>query len=61
MQRKMENVKPHTVIDELEKGYIYKDRVIRHTKVVVSEDLEEHHDSVKDNDKDQNNSEDLDN
>ncbi len=38
MQRKVNNVAPHTVVDEVEKGYMYKDRVIRHTKVVVSED-----------------------
>jgi len=38
MQRKDENVPPHTVIDELESGYLYKDKVIRHAKVVVSED-----------------------
>lgn len=38
MQRKAEGVKPHTVLDEVEKGYLYKDRVIRHAKVVVSED-----------------------
>lgn len=38
MQRKADNVEPHTVIDEFEKGYVYKDRVIRHTKVAVSED-----------------------
>ena len=42
MQRKADdNVAPHTVLDELEKGYMYKDRVIRHAKVVVSEDQEE--------------------
>jgi len=41
MQRKAEEVAPHTVIDEIEKGYMYKDRVIRHAKVVVSEDQEE--------------------
>ena len=40
MQRKDENTKPHTVLDELEKGYMYKDKVIRHTKVIVSEDSE---------------------
>ncbi len=38
MQKKADNVEPHTVIEEFEKGYIYKDRVIRHTKVAVSED-----------------------
>ena len=40
MQRKDDSVPPHTVLDELEKGYMYKDRVIRHTKVIVSEDSE---------------------
>lgn len=40
MQRKADEVKPHTVLDEIEKGYMYKDRVIRHAKVVVSEDHE---------------------
>ncbi len=38
MQRKDENVEPHTVLEELEKGYMYKDKVIRHAKVIVSED-----------------------
>ena len=40
MQRKDNSVPPHTVLDELEKGYMYKDKVIRHTKVIVSEDSE---------------------
>ena len=38
MQRKDESVPAHTVLDELEKGYMYKDRVIRHSKVIVSEE-----------------------
>lgn len=37
MQRADESVPPHTVLDELETGYLYKDRVIRHSKVIVSE------------------------
>jgi molecular chaperone GrpE len=41
LQRKAENVEPHTVLDEIEKGYIYKDKVIRHSKVIVSEDYDE--------------------
>ena len=40
MQKKDDNAPPHTVLDELEKGYMYKDKVIRHTKVIVSEDTE---------------------
>ena len=55
LQRKADNVKPHTVIEEIEKGYMYKDRVIRHTKVVVSEDLTEDTESAEKNDN-QNNS-----
>lgn len=38
MQQKDDNVPPHTVIDEIECGYMYKDKVIRHAKVIVSED-----------------------
>lgn len=38
MQRKAEGTKPHIVLDEIEKGYMYKDRVIRHAKVIVSSD-----------------------
>lgn len=41
MQKKADNVAPHTVLEEFEKGYLYKDRVIRHTKVAVSEDNHE--------------------
>jgi molecular chaperone GrpE len=41
MQMKAENVEPHTVVEEFEKGYMYKDRVIRHSKVAVSEDHQE--------------------
>ena len=41
MQKKAENTEPHTVLEELETGYMYKDKVIRHTKVVVSEESSE--------------------
>lgn len=37
LQRADDTVPPHTVLDELETGYMYKDRVIRHAKVIVSE------------------------
>jgi molecular chaperone GrpE len=36
MQKTDNSVPPHTVLEELEKGYIYKDKVIRHSKVIVS-------------------------
>lgn len=38
MQRTAEGVPPHTVVDEVETGYLYKDKVIRHAKVVVSDE-----------------------
>ena len=41
MQRKADEVEPHTVLDEIQKGYMYKDRVIRHAKVIVSEETEQ--------------------
>lgn len=38
MQKPDDTVEPHTVIEEIEKGYMYKDKVIRHSKVIVSEE-----------------------
>lgn len=38
MQKKAEGVEPHTVLEELETGYLYQDKVIRHSKVIVSDD-----------------------
>lgn len=39
MQQPVEGVAPHTVLDVIEPGYIYKDKVIRHAKVIVSAEL----------------------
>jgi molecular chaperone GrpE len=36
MQQPAEGVEPHTVLEVLEPGYLYKDKVIRHAKVIVS-------------------------
>jgi molecular chaperone GrpE len=36
MQMPKENVAPHTVIEEIEKGYMLHDKVIRHAKVIVA-------------------------
>jgi molecular chaperone GrpE len=38
MQRTDDDSEPYTVLDEIETGYLYKDRVIRHSKVIVSDD-----------------------
>jgi molecular chaperone GrpE len=44
MQIKDDTVPAHTVVEEVEKGYMYKDKVIRHAKVIVSEDAGEEND-----------------
>lgn len=35
-----DNIEPNTVLEEVEKGYLYNDRVIRHAKVVVAKGQE---------------------
>ena len=60
MQIKDDTVPAHTVVEEIEKGYMYKDKVIRHAKVIVSEDAgkqnNEHNDDKENisNEKDNN-------
>lgn len=39
MQQPVEGVAPHIVLDVIEPGYTYKDKVIRHAKVIVSAEL----------------------
>ena len=39
MQRPDDGVPAHTVLEVIEPGYIYKDKVIRHAKVIVSAEL----------------------
>jgi molecular chaperone GrpE len=58
LQRKEKDAAPHTVLDEIEKGYMYKDRVIRHSKVIVSEDTNEETETSKSNSKNNSNLED---
>jgi molecular chaperone GrpE len=41
MQMPKENVAPHTVIEEVEKGYMLHDKVIRHSKVIVAGNSED--------------------
>jgi molecular chaperone GrpE len=38
MQKKDDSVPSHTVLEEMESGYLYRDKVIRHAKVIVSEE-----------------------
>jgi molecular chaperone GrpE len=41
MQAPRKDLPPHTVIEEVEKGYMLNDKVIRHAKVVVSSSVPE--------------------
>ncbi|MDF1611170.1 nucleotide exchange factor GrpE [Stygiobacter electus] len=36
MQQPVDGVEPHTVLEVIEPGYMFKDKVIRHAKVIVS-------------------------
>jgi molecular chaperone GrpE len=50
MQQPVDGVPPHTVLDVIEKGYMYKDKVIRHAKVIVSAETAEHDKAETQND-----------
>jgi molecular chaperone GrpE len=41
LQVPRDDVPPHTVVEEIERGYKFKDRVLRHARVVVSSTPEE--------------------
>jgi len=41
MRQESDEVEPDIVLHEVEPGYTYKDKVIKHTKVVVSQEKEE--------------------
>ncbi len=40
MQQPSNEVEPNTVLHEVEPGYTYKDKVLKHTKVIVSQAVE---------------------
>lgn len=54
MQQPVDGVAPHTVLDVIEQGYIYKDRVIRHAKVIVSAETTSHEELNSENQTDAN-------
>ncbi len=54
MQQPAEGVAPHTVLDVLEHGYMYKDRVLRHAKVIVSSETASNNDLNSENQSDAN-------
>ena len=54
MQQPAEGVAPHTVLDVLEPGYMYKDRVLRHAKVIVSSEAASNEELDSENQSDTN-------
>ena len=57
MQRKDDSVPSHTVLEEIETGYLYRDKVIRHAKVIVSEESSADENQVSGTDSKDSNSE----
>jgi len=57
MQKKDDTVPPHTVLEEIETGYLYRDKVIRHAKVIVSEESSSDESQISDTDSADSNSE----
>jgi len=41
LQQEADDAPPNTVIQEVEPGYLYKDKVLKHAKVIVSKEKEE--------------------
>ena len=46
MQQPSTKLEPNTILEEIEAGYMYKDKVIKHAKVVVSQEIEEHDEGI---------------
>ena len=46
MQQPSAKLEPNTILEEIEAGYMYKDKVIKHAKVVVSQEIEEHDEGI---------------
>jgi len=57
MQRKDNSVPPHTVLEEVEPGYLYRDKVIRHAKVIVSEESSSDNNEITNEDSSESTSE----
>ena len=49
MQQPSAEFPSNTVIEEVESGYLYKDKVIKHAKVIVSQEVEQKEDNNNSN------------
>ena len=57
MQKKDDSVPPHTVVEEIEPGYLFREKVIRHAKVIVSEDSENDDNKISNDESNNSNTE----
>jgi molecular chaperone GrpE len=57
MQKKDDSVPPHTVVEEIEPGYLYREKVLRHAKVIVSEDSENDDNKISNDESNNSNTE----
>ncbi len=57
MQKKDDSVPPHTVVEEIEPGYLYREKVIRHAKVIVSEDSDNDENKISNDESNNSNTE----
>jgi molecular chaperone GrpE len=55
MQQQADGVAPHTVLDVIEPGYLYKDKVIKHAKVIVSAETTPNEENGSENENDEPN------
>lgn len=49
LQQPTKDVPPHIVLEEVEPGYMYKDKVIKHAKVIVSAEMPDGEEDKSDN------------
>jgi molecular chaperone GrpE len=54
LQQPSNDVPANTILEEVEPGYMYKDKVIRHAKVIVSQEIEESKPEVENSTEEQN-------
>jgi molecular chaperone GrpE len=57
LQQPSADVPPDTVLEEVEPGYMFKDKVIKHAKVIVSKEAEEQPTEEKENNNNNENEE----
>lgn len=50
MQQPVAGIETNTIVDVIEQGYLYKDKVLRHAKVIVSSEVNNEENKIEEND-----------